>query len=85
MVLLVRLYDGRRTDATGGPRPVHVDEFGPDRVIGFVILVLGTIVTGTGPHSGDAGEVTRIDMNPRDLTHPCDRGLCSSAPRSPCS
>ena len=63
MVLLVRLYDGdgpmRRAVPT---RAVAV--FVPIAVIGFVVLVLGTIVTGTGPHSGDAGEVTRIDMNP---------------------
>lgn len=63
MVLLVRLYDGDGRMRLAVPaRAVTV--FVPLAVIGFVILVLGTIVTGTGPHSGDAGEITRIDMNP---------------------
>ncbi|MGP9537113.1 COX15/CtaA family protein [Brachybacterium sp. AOP43-C2-M15] len=63
MVLLVRLYDGDgRTRLAVPARAAAV--FVPLAAVGFVILVLGTVVTGTGPHSGDAGEVTRIAMNP---------------------
>lgn len=63
MVLLVRLYDGDGAMRRAVPvRALQV--FVPLAVVGFVVLVLGTIVTGTGPHSGDAGEVTRIALNP---------------------
>ena len=34
----------------------------------FVVLVLGTIVTGTGPHSGDADEVVRFGLDPRTIS-----------------
>ncbi|MCU1601263.1 MAG: cytochrome [Frankiales bacterium] len=33
-----------------------------------VVLVLGTLVTGTGPHAGDARKVERLPFNPRDIT-----------------
>ncbi|HEX7352082.1 COX15/CtaA family protein [Brachybacterium sp.] len=63
MVLLVRLYDGDGAVRLAVPsRAVAV--FVPLAVAGFTVLVLGTIVTGTGPHSGDAGDVTRIAMSP---------------------
>ncbi|MFC7374341.1 heme A synthase [Brachybacterium sp. GCM10030267] len=64
MVLLVRLYDG-----DGPVRPAvptrALGIFIALAAVGFTVLVLGTIVTGTGPHSGDAGEITRIAMDPR--------------------
>src|SRR5699024_8725051 len=60
---LGRLYDGDGHVRLAVPgRAVGV--FVPLAVVGFVVLVLGTVVTGTGPHSGDAGEVTRIALNP---------------------
>lgn len=63
MVLLVRLYDG--DGATRLAVPVRaLQVFVPLAAVGFVVLLLGTIVTGTGPHSGDDGEVTRIALNP---------------------
>jgi heme a synthase len=63
MVLLVRLYEGDGRVRLAVPaRAMGV--FVPLAVMGFVVLLLGTIVTGTGPHSGDAGEVTRIALNP---------------------
>ena len=34
-------------------------------VAAAVVLVLGTVVTGAGPHSGDAGDVQRFDLNIR--------------------
>ena len=62
-VLLVRLYDGDGRIRLAVPRAA-LSAFVPLAVLGFVVLVLGTLVTGTGPHSGDAGEVTRIDIDP---------------------
>ncbi|NMA77718.1 MAG: heme A synthase [Actinomycetales bacterium] len=63
MVLLVRLYDGDGPMRRAVPTSA-VTTFVPLAVLGFAVLVLGTIVTGTGPHSGDAGEVTRIGIDP---------------------
>ncbi len=37
-------------------------------VAAFIVLVLGTIVTGTGPHSGDADEVVRFGLDPRTIS-----------------
>ncbi len=33
-----------------------------------VILVLGTLVTGSGPHSGDADEPARLSLDPRSIS-----------------
>ncbi|QFG68737.1 COX15/CtaA family protein [Ornithinimicrobium pratense] len=35
---------------------------------GFLAVYLGTLVTGTGPHSGDAGEVSRLLFDPYVIT-----------------
>ena len=35
--------------------------------VSSVVLVLGTLVTGTGPHAGDP-KVARLPFNPRDVT-----------------
>ena len=37
-------------------------------VAGFLAIYLGTLVTGTGPHSGDAGEVVRHTFDPYIIT-----------------
>jgi cytochrome c oxidase assembly protein subunit 15 len=37
-------------------------------VSGFLAIYLGTLVTGTGPHSGDAGEVMRLTFDPYIIT-----------------
>jgi cytochrome c oxidase assembly protein subunit 15 len=67
MVLLVRLYDGDgRTRLAVPPRLLAI--FVPLAVVGFAVLVLGTLVTGTGPHSGDAGDVTRLMISPVLIT-----------------
>jgi heme a synthase len=34
----------------------------------FVVLVLGTIVTGSGPHSGDAEDPARFGFDPRSVS-----------------
>ncbi|WP_422117400.1 COX15/CtaA family protein [Brachybacterium sp. UNK5269] len=63
MVLLVRLYDGDGAVRLAVPgRAIAL--FVPLAAMGFTVLVLGTIVTGTGPHSGDSGEITRIAIDP---------------------
>lgn len=63
MVLLVRLHDGDGAVRLAVPgRAVAL--FVPLAAMGFTVLVLGTIVTGTGPHSGDSGEITRIAIDP---------------------
>lgn len=67
MVLLVRLYDGDGVLRRVAPRPA-VGIFMALAAVGFTILVLGTMVTGTGPHSGDAGEITRLSMDPRVIS-----------------
>lgn len=33
-----------------------------------VVLFLGTLVTGSGPHSGDAEKPMRLQLNPKDLS-----------------
>ena len=33
-----------------------------------VVLLLGTLVTGSGPHSGDADEPARLDVDPRTIS-----------------
>jgi cytochrome c oxidase assembly protein subunit 15 len=37
-------------------------------VVGAVVLVLGTVVTGTGPHSGDAREPARYPFDARTVS-----------------
>lgn len=37
-------------------------------VLGFAVLVLGTIVTGSGPHSGDADEIARFGLDVRMIS-----------------
>jgi cytochrome c oxidase assembly protein subunit 15 len=36
--------------------------------VGTVVIVLGTMVTGSGPHSGDATQPARFGFNPRDVS-----------------
>ena len=36
-------------------------------LVGAVVLVLGTIVTGSGPHSGDAEQPARTGFDPRSV------------------
>ena len=67
MVLLVRLYDGDSHVRLAVP-PRLLGLYVPLAAVGFVVLVLGTLVTGTGPHSGDAGEVTRLMVSPVLIT-----------------
>lgn len=49
-----------------GPAPVRALAAGTVAV-GAVVLVLGTIVTGSGPHSGDADTPARFPFNPSQV------------------
>lgn len=62
-VLVARLYEGDGPGRALVPRPVLV-LFGVFAAVGLAVLVLGTLVTGTGPHSGDASAVTRLAFHP---------------------
>jgi cytochrome c oxidase assembly protein subunit 15 len=37
-------------------------------LVGVLVLVLGTVVTGSGPHSGDSDVVTRFDLDVRMMS-----------------
>lgn len=62
-VLLVRAYEGNWPLRLAAPRPLLL-VFAFMAAAGFSVLVLGTLVTGTGPHSGDAGDIARIAFDP---------------------
>lgn len=66
-VLVHRLGEG-----DGPPRPVVRPEIrtlaGITAALGAVVLVLGTLVTGSGPHSGDAAEPARLGFDPRSMS-----------------
>ncbi|WP_193106441.1 heme A synthase [Brachybacterium sp. FME24] len=67
-VLLYRLYDGdaaRRRSVVPGAMHWMSWALG---VIGFAVLVLGTLVTGTGPHSGDDVHPERLPFDPRTIS-----------------
>jgi cytochrome c oxidase assembly protein subunit 15 len=32
------------------------------------VIVVGTLVTGSGPHAGDSGDVERLPFDPRNIT-----------------
>lgn len=64
-VLTYRLYNGDdavRPATAGAVRAL----FWPLGITGYVVLILGTVVTGSGPHSGDANTTSRYAINPRD-------------------
>lgn len=57
-------------DTTGGTRELLVHPLtariaGLTAVVGAVVLLLGTVVTGSGPHSGDAETPARTGFDPR--------------------
>jgi heme a synthase len=66
----VALYE-RSAEGDGPPVPLVRREA---RVLGYVllasltaVLVVGTVVTGSGPHSGDSDEVARFGLDPRTV------------------
>ena len=36
--------------------------------IALAVIVVGTLVTGSGPHAGDSGDVKRLPLDPRNIT-----------------
>lgn len=67
-ILVHRLYDGdadRRRSLV--PAALHWMTW-VMAVIGFAILVLGTLVTGTGPHSGDDVAPERLPFDARTIS-----------------
>lgn len=36
--------------------------------IALTVIVVGTLVTGSGPHAGDSGDVERLPFDPRNIT-----------------
>ena len=49
-------------------RPLELLVFGIAAVTA-VVLVLGTVVTGAGPHSGDKNAADRMDFDPETVSH----------------
>ncbi|MFM8514715.1 MAG: COX15/CtaA family protein [Actinomycetota bacterium] len=49
------------------PRPVAVLTYGLIAV-GLIVVILGVIVTGSGPHSGDADTEARFSFDPRTVS-----------------
>lgn len=65
LVLRERQPDGPRRRL--GPRLVHHVGLATGAVL-VAVLALGTIVTGSGPHSGDAEEPARFGFDPRTVS-----------------
>jgi cytochrome c oxidase assembly protein subunit 15 len=72
MAMVAAAFVLYRRSADGGDRPVLLVVRRELRgvawaivVIAAVVLVLGTVVTGSGPHSGDADEAIRFSLDPR--------------------
>jgi cytochrome c oxidase assembly protein subunit 15 len=65
---LLERYD----EGDGPPRPLVRPEIrglaALASAVAAVILVLGTLVTGSGPHSGDAQEPARLGLDPRAVS-----------------
>lgn len=62
-----------RQPSAPGPRalvvPPLVERLGwATSAVAAVVLVLGTLVTGSGPHSGDADEPARFALDPRSVS-----------------
>lgn len=74
MVLIVvstLLMLTQRSSAPGisGPMPALVRRLGVSTAaVGSVVIVLGTVVTGSGPHSGDADEPARFGFDPQTVS-----------------
>ena len=61
-----------RSEAAAPPRPLVpalVTRLAwATTAVGGVVLLLGTVVTGSGPHSGDAEEPARLGLDPRTVS-----------------
>jgi cytochrome c oxidase assembly protein subunit 15 len=62
-----------RSPEPPGPRPLVVHPLTEQLAraacaVGAVVLTLGTVVTGSGPHSGDANDPARFGFDPRSVS-----------------
>jgi len=64
VVLVDTLMGPQRPEASGQSRRVAWLVFG----VGWIVLYLGTVVTGSGPHSGDL-ESRRTGLDPHVMSH----------------
>lgn len=65
---LLLLTHRRSAAAAGEPVPPVVRWLGvATGAVGALVVVLGTIVTGSGPHSGDADQPARFGFDPRTV------------------
>lgn len=68
VVLVVRSGEpGDKPLQWTAPRPVIALTYGLV-VVGAVVVVLGVVVTGSGPHSGDADTEARFSFDPRTVS-----------------
>lgn len=68
--LVLRLLIDSRAPRTGeqpSAPPMLRTVAGLTGAIGVVVIVLGTVVTGSGPHSGDADQPARFGFDPRTV------------------
>ena len=72
VALAVALYERGNESGDAPPRPLVRPEL---RWLGralaglaVAVLVLGTVVTGSGPHSGDADEPARFGLDPKTMS-----------------
>ncbi len=65
--LLVRLGEGDGPPTAVVPRLVRNVAW-LTAAVGAVVLTLGTVVTGSGPHSGDAETPARLSFDPRTIS-----------------
>jgi heme a synthase len=66
-LLVVRAAEGDAAPRPLVPAPLRTMA-GLVAGVSAVVLVLGTVVTGSGPHSGDAAAPTRFALDPRTLS-----------------
>lgn len=65
-VLVYRLYEGNGSARLAVNRGAQF-VFWPLAAVGFAVLILGTLTTGSGPHSGDANTPQRFPFNPAKI------------------
>ena len=67
-LLLVRATESNKSEASVLAKPVRY-LIQAITALTFIIIVLGTLVTGTGPHAGDSADVPRLGLDPVTMTH----------------
>lgn len=66
-VLVARLYEGDGRARSAVPGPVLALGY-VLATVAAAVLLLGTVVTGSGPHSGDAVHPVRLGLDPRMMS-----------------